>query len=97
MPRACAIRTMSAIGLIVPSALRHVRHRHDPRALGQQRIELVDQQLAAIVHRQHAQPGAALLADDLPGNDVRVMLHCGDDHFVAWLKRRPDEGVRPRG
>ena len=74
-----------------PQRVGHVRHRHHPRALGQQRIELVDQELPAVVHRQHAKPGAALLADELPGNDVRVMLHCGDHHFVAWLKRRPDE------
>ena len=49
----------------------------------QQLRQLVQLQLAAIVDRQHAQLGALLLAQHLPGHDVGVMLHRGDQDFIA--------------
>jgi len=41
------------------------------------------QQLAAVVHGNDAKLRAGLLADELPGDDVGVMLHRGDDNFVT--------------
>ncbi len=60
-----------------------VQHSNQLRALVQQTVVLIDQQLARIVHRNHAQARALLFAQHLPGNDVRVMLHRRDDDLVA--------------
>ena len=64
--------------------VRHVRDRHelDP-ALGEHRVELVERELAGLVDAQVAQLGPGLLAEELPGDDVRVVLHVGDEHLVA--------------
>ncbi len=64
--------------------IRHVRERRqlDP-SLGQHLVELVERELALLVDLQVAEPGALLLAEDLPGHDVRVVLHVGDEHLVA--------------
>ena len=71
-----------AAGLIVP-ALRDVRDGDELRLRAQQLREFVEQQLAAIVDRRDAQLGAFFLAQHLPGHDVGVVLHGGDEHFVA--------------
>ena len=44
---------------------------------------LVEQQLAVIIDGDDAQSGTALLAQDLPGDDIGVVLHGGNDDFVA--------------
>jgi hypothetical protein len=64
-----------------------VRDRHDPGARPDQSLQPAADQGAAIVDRRDAQPGAALLADDLPRHDVRVVLHRGDDDLVASSAR----------
>ena len=53
------------------------------RPLVQKPVVLVEQQLARIVHRNHAQARALFFAEHLPGHDVGVMLHRGDDDLVA--------------
>jgi hypothetical protein len=76
--------------LIVPSELLQVHDGddlHPPAA--QDLLVLLDQQLPAVVHRDDAKLRARLLTDDLPGHDVRVMLHRGDDDFVAALQISP--------
>ena len=49
----------------------------------EQLLILRKQQLALVVHRRHAQLRALLRAQHLPRHDVRVMLHRGDQHFIA--------------
>ena len=53
------------------------------RARSQQLGQLVHHQLAAVVDGNNPQLGALFLAKHLPGNDVGVMLHGRDEHFVA--------------
>ena len=53
----------------------HVNDRDELRARRQQPLELVEAQLAAFVDRHDAQRRARLLAEQLPGHDVRVVLH----------------------
>ena len=72
----------------------HVRHRDNPGARAHQRFELVEQQLAAIVDRRHAKACTRSLAQHLPGHDVRVMLHGGDEHFIPGANPRGAEHVR---
>ena len=55
--------------------------------------QFLEQQFAALVHGDDAKPGAGLLADHLPGNDVGVMFHRGDDDLIARAKPRAAEGV----
>ena len=62
----------------------HVRERHQrdvsARELCPQRLQ---RELAALVHLEVAQRGLALAAEDLPGHEVGVVLHLGDQHGVA--------------
>ena len=93
-PWRCATRDDLVNRVHGAERVRHVRHRDDLRALRQQRLELVEHQLAAIVHRRDAEPSAALLAEQLPRHDVRVVLHRRDEHFVAGPDAAAPEGVR---
>ena len=61
-------------------------------AAGQQGVERVEVQLALVVEADDRELGAAAQRELLPGHEVRVVLHLGDDHAVA----RPDVGVAPR-
>ena len=63
--------------------VRDVDHRHDPRAIGQQRRVGVEIQFSGVGHRDDPQPRAGLLAEGLPRHDVRVVLHRRDDDLVA--------------
>src|SRR5260370_16306499 len=49
----------------------------------QKLLEFFNLQLGGIVDGSHAQLGAFLFAQDLPGNDVRMVLHGGDQNFIA--------------
>ena len=46
---------------------------------------LVEQHLARVIDRRNAQPRALFRAQHLPGNDVGVMLHPGDDNLIVLL------------
>ena len=61
----------------------------DPGALVHETGELFHVELAAVVDRHHAQPGAGLPAYDLPRNDVRMVLHRGDDDLVTRSETGP--------
>ena len=60
-----------------------MRDGDDAGARTEQLLEFVEQQFAAIVDWSHAQLRALLLAQDLPGHDVGVVLHGGDEHFIS--------------
>ena len=57
-------------------------------------VELIERDLAAGVDLEVAQLRAALAAEDLPGDDVRVVLHLRDQHRVAGTDVRPAPGIR---
>src|SRR5947209_7718969 len=63
--------------------VRRVSEGNDLRAIGDQLRELLEDHFAGIVHRRDAKQRAFFLAEQLPGDDVRVMLDGGDDDLVA--------------
>ncbi len=71
-----------------------MREGHQPHVAPRElRVELLQRQLAALVDLQVAQLGAALAAEHLPGNDVRVVLQLGDQHRVAGAHVRAIAGL----
>ena len=60
----------------------HECHQLDPPTV-QQPFILFQNQLAGIGERHDFQGRAAALAQQLPGHDIGVVLHAGDDDFVA--------------
>ena len=60
-----------------------VRHADEARAVGEEPLVFIQQQLAAVVHGDDAELDALAHLQQLPGNDVAVMLHGGDDDLVA--------------
>ena len=71
-----------------------MRKGHELGARRQQPLKLIEQQLAAIIDRRDAQLRASLVAQDLPGHDIGVVLHRGDQHFVARRDLRAAVGLR---
>ena len=69
----------------VVEGAEHVRHRGDRQQLGavEQSVEVGEVELEVVRDRDPAQLDAALGDEDVPRNDVGVMLHLGDDHRVA--------------
>ena len=49
----------------------------------QQRVQRLQVELAVVAHRDVGQLGLPLLADQLPGDDVGVVLHLGEHDQVA--------------
>src|SRR5439155_16789702 len=60
----------------------------------QQVLKVLEQQFAAVADWRNPQPCALLFAQDLPGHDVGVMLHGGDEHFVAGVNVSAAVGLR---
>ena len=56
-------------------------------------VEQIHPQLARVGDRNHLELRALLLADELPRDDVRVVLHLGDEHFVALADVGAAEGL----
>src|ERR1051325_2217989 len=61
-----------------------VRDRYQLRSRVQQSVVLVEYQLARIIHRDHSQPRAFFFTQHLPGNNVGVMFHGGNDDLVTF-------------
>ena len=72
----------------------NVRDGDDLGSRSEQLLKFLQQQLAAIVDGRNPQPCALLFAQDLPGHDVGVMLHGGDEHFVAGANVSAAVGLR---
>ena len=70
----------------------HVSERHEPRPGAEQALVLLHDEVARVVHRRDPQLRSGLLADDLPGDDVGVVLHLADEDLVS----RPDVRAGPR-
>ena len=52
-----------------------------------------DSKLAAPIDRRDFERGPGLLADQLPGHDVRVMFQGGDEDLVARAEARARVGL----
>src|SRR5262249_20335415 len=68
-----------------PKRIRDVCDRDDLCAGCEECFKLGKQQLATIIDGSDPQLCASFLAQNLPGHDVRMMLHGGDQHFIATL------------
>ncbi len=82
-PWRCAIAVISRTGVTVPSALETCVIETMRVLRIEQLFIFLENDLAAIVDRRDAQPGAGLGAEHLPGHDIGVMLEPGDDDLVA--------------
>jgi len=68
--------------------IAHVSHTYYLRPLREQLLVCLHVELSAVVHRYHFQRDAALCCLQLPRNDVRVVLHYGHYHLVAFRHER---------
>jgi hypothetical protein len=77
---------------------QHVRDVHEPDELDASVLEQARQgraiQLAVVRDRQIADLDPALLAQHVPGHQVRVMFHLGEQDRVAGLEARARPAVR---
>ena len=60
-----------------------MNHRDDSGPVAQQAVIRLHIQFTVTVDGYNHQARARLFADHLPGNDVRVVLHPGNQHFVT--------------
>ncbi len=66
----------------------HVRDVYDADQLGrsgQKLVERIEVELPVLEYRNVRKLGLAVLAEQLPGDDVRVVLHLGQHHEVAAI------------
>ena len=94
-PAACAAAVSSFAGLTDP---QRVAHPHEARDLHVARVEVgvegVGVQRAVVEHAGDDDLGPGRLAGELPGHDVGVVLHPGEQHLVAGTQR--EVVARPR-
>ena len=69
----------------------NMREREDLRARSDELFEGCEVDFAGASDRNHFERCPGLLADQLPGHDVGVMLEAGDQDFVARTDFRPHE------
>ena len=61
----------------------HMREGHDSRARREQSVEGRQVEVSAVEHGHREEAGAPVPAEHLPRDEIRVMLHLGDDDLVA--------------
>ena len=71
-----------------------VHHGHQLGVFRQQRLECSQVQFGIIRNRDDLEVGTGLLCHQLPGHDVGVMLHGGDNNVVTGLEKGPTVAVR---
>jgi hypothetical protein len=71
-----------------------VRHGHQARARRQQLRERIELEFTAAVDGRHLERAAGLLAHHLPGDDVGVVLECGDEDLIAGAEAWPRVRLR---
>ena len=73
----------------------HVRHRGDREQAGavEEAVEVGEVEAVVVGQRDPAQLDAALGREDVPRDDVRVVLHVGDDDRVTGAQVRPRPAV----
>lgn len=77
-----------------PEHVRRLRNAYDARAGIDQFVEPAGFERSGIVERKHSQLRPLALAEHLPRNDVRMVLHLGRNHVVALSDEMPAEAVR---
>ena len=88
MPRALAAAISRRTGSTVPRAFdMWAKAKRRVRSLIR-RLDRLGMHLAARIHRRHHQLRAGLLAEHLPGHDVRMVLEMRDEHLIARLEQR---------
>jgi hypothetical protein len=75
-------------------AVGDVHHRDEARPVGQSRLECGLIEHTALVEGHDLQLDAGLIADELPGHDVGVVLHGGEYDLVAGVDPRPEPRLR---
>ena len=88
------VRSISLDGIDGAERIRDVRDGDDLGLRAEQLLEFIEQQFAAIVDGRDAQLRALLFAQHLPGHDVGVVLHGGDEHFIAGADVSAAVGLR---
>ena len=66
--------------------IRDMRDGHQPRTRAKQLRILIEQELARLPDRHHAQNGTDLGAEQLPRHDIGMMLHGADQDLVALFQ-----------
>lgn len=66
--------------------ITNVRHADNASTFGEEPFVFVEQQLAAVVYRDDAKLDTLAHLQQLPGDDVAVVLHGGDDDLVAFAE-----------
>jgi hypothetical protein len=81
-----SFRDQSLDGIHGAERVRDVRKRGDLCPCAEQRVEGADVERAVVANRRHDEARARALAEQLPRDDVRVMLEARDQHLVARRK-----------
>ena len=64
-----------------------MRHADNLCTLGKQLFVLVQQKFSSVIHRNNFNGNPPLGCQQLPGNDITVMLHNGENHLIALLHK----------
>ena len=67
-------------------------HAYEPGVFVEEPFVLVEQETSVVTHRDDADDNAPTFAEQLPGDDVTVVFHRGDDDFVAFRHAGLSEG-----
>ena len=68
--------------------IAHVSNAHQTRAAAEDLLQSLERESAVVAHGYHADAYAQPLLQELPGNDVAVMLHLAHYHLVALAHER---------
>ncbi len=90
-------RVISATGLIVPSTFETWTTASSFGPRDEQPLERLEVELAVVEHRHVSELRPAVGTQQLPGDDVRVVLHLGQHHEVAGAARSGGPTCRRRG
>jgi hypothetical protein len=91
MPRLLRFGDQLLHGIDRAQRVAHVADGKDARAIGEGRKLQV--QFPVVRDRDHLQHGAMPLAGQLPWDDVGVVLHAGDQHFIPLLQERSPQAA----
>ena len=67
--------------------IAHVGNTNQARAFAEKAFVGFKVEASAVVHRNHADNDSLAFSQKLPRNDVAMMLHDGDNHFVTFLEK----------
>ena len=64
----------------------HMYHAHNLRSVSEKLLVFIHQKFAAIVHRNNFQIDAFPFSQQLPGDNVTMMFHYGNNHFITRMQ-----------